>query len=122
MSDNVTPFCDYDYFAPLWDPVPFFNSKQTFEEWTINEWITFEQLEEYGVYYVGDRSDMYVVSHFVYYVEVEYMPVFRKINSYDMFTHCRWMIIMRKGNRSGYATPRAFPRPVCLNPPPPNSK
>ncbi|XP_017973060.1 PREDICTED: uncharacterized protein LOC18605688 [Theobroma cacao] len=116
ISDNVTPFRDYDYFGALWDPVPFFSSKQTSEEWTTNELITFEQLEEYGAYYVGERSDMYAVSHFVYYVDGEYMPVFRKITGYDMFTYCRRRI-MRRENRRGYATPRAFPKPVCLNPP-----
>ena len=122
MSDKVTPFRGYDYYGPLPDPVPLFNSKQTFEEWTTNERITFEQLEEYGAYYVGERSDMYTVSHFVYYVEGEYMPVFRKVTGYDMFTDCRRMRIIRNKNRRGYATPRAFPRPVCLNPPPPNSQ
>ncbi|XVE64313.1 hypothetical protein DITRI_Ditri07aG0091400 [Diplodiscus trichospermus] len=61
---------------------------------------------------------MYVVSHLVYYVEGQYMPVFRKTNGYDMFTDCRRMRIMGKENRGGYANPTAFPRPVCLNPPP----
>ncbi|XVF12598.1 hypothetical protein REPUB_Repub08aG0132700 [Reevesia pubescens] len=123
MSDNVTPFRDYDYFGPLWDPVPFVNSKQTFEEWTTNELITFEQIEEYGTYYVGDRSDMYAISHFVYYVKGQYMPVFRKITGNDMITDCRWMRIKEEENRRGYGAirPRAFPRPVCVNPQPGNS-
>ncbi|XVF53479.1 hypothetical protein PTKIN_Ptkin05aG0102500 [Pterospermum kingtungense] len=99
MSDDVTPFRNYDYFGPRWDAP--------------------EQLEEHGVYYVGDRSDVYAVSHVAYYVQGQYMPVFRKISGDNMCTYCRGMRIVRKEARSAY-----IPRPVCLNliSPPPNSQ
>lgn len=132
QSDNVTPFRDYDNMGlgtGVWDPVHIFKTKQIyFEEWTTNELITFKQYEEYGEYYVGERSDMYAVNHFVYDVPGQYMPVFRKIDEHDLFStstdDCRWIMMRNMPNKDYRSGICAFPTAVCLKnqvqPPNPN--
>ncbi|OMO53275.1 hypothetical protein CCACVL1_28756 [Corchorus capsularis] len=103
MTDKITPFRDYDNMGP--PPPTSFSTNETYEVWTTNQIITSDQLIEYGAYYVGERSDFYAVSHFVYYVEGAYMPVFRRISAYQMFVDYWWMRIMRFRDASESRTP-----------------